>query len=395
MGCHTEGMKTLEDQVRPVIEQNRNPSYDKAQALRLYVEKSKMDSLIREDIARYRQAIEAADGVFGGSEPIQQLVKQFEGPLDATHAATEAGLETLDFLKKISVNRVLQDAGLMVLSVPKGSVKRDTWESQFGTVILALDLGGDHANLYADMVLIPAGEFQMGSNDGDGDEKPLHTVYIDGFYIDKYEVTNAQYKEFIDANPQWRKDRIPSKYHNGNYLKYWSGNQYPKDKGNHPVVYVSWYGAMAYAKWTGKRLPTEAEWEKAARARLPNQNYPWGNSISPSEGNYGENVGGTVFVDSYSANGYGLYNMAGNVWEWCLDEYDSDFYSRSRHNNPISSKNLTSTINNFKNIKTFRALRGGSWMSHIWNMRVANRGRLSPTESNRDVGFRCVRSLTR
>ena len=141
MGCHTEGMKTFEDQLRSVIEQNQNPSYDKAQALRLYTEKSEMDSLVREDIARYRRAIEAASGVFGGSEPIQQLVKQFDGPLDATHAAAEVGLETDDFLQKIRENSVLQDAGLLVLTVEKGTVKRDAWESQFGKAVSVLNLG--------------------------------------------------------------------------------------------------------------------------------------------------------------------------------------------------------------------------------------------------------------
>ena len=141
MGCHTEGMKTFEDQVRSVIEQNLNPSYDKAQALRLYVEKSKMDSLIRGDITRYRRAIEAAGGVFGGSEPIQQLVKQFEGPLDATHAAAEVGLKTDEFLQKIRENSTLQNAGLLVLGVENGSVKRDAWESEFGEVVSVLNLG--------------------------------------------------------------------------------------------------------------------------------------------------------------------------------------------------------------------------------------------------------------
>ena len=140
MGCHTEGMKTFEDQVRSVIEQSQNPSYDKAQALRLYAEKPEMDNLVREDIARYRQAIEAAGGVFGGSEPIQQLVKQFDGPLDAAHAAAEVGLETADFLQKIRENSALQNAGLLVLGVGNGTVKRDAWESQFGRVVFALNL---------------------------------------------------------------------------------------------------------------------------------------------------------------------------------------------------------------------------------------------------------------
>ena len=149
MGCHTEGMKTFNDQVRSVIEQNPNPPYDKAQALRLYAEKSRMDVLVREDTERYRRALKAAGGVFGGSEPIQQLVKQFEGPLDAAHAAAEVGLETDDFLKKIREKSILQNAGLLVLGVEKGSVKRDAWESEFGKVVFALNLlNPDSAQVY-------------------------------------------------------------------------------------------------------------------------------------------------------------------------------------------------------------------------------------------------------
>ena len=155
MGCHTGGMKTFEDQLRSVIEQNLNPSYDKAQVLRLYVEKSEMDSLVREDIGRYRRAIEAAGGVFGGSEPIQQLVKQFEGPLDATHAAAEVGLETDDFLKKIRENSALQNAGLLVLGIENGSVKRDGWESQFGRVVSVLNLDEQSSLSPAQTIKVP------------------------------------------------------------------------------------------------------------------------------------------------------------------------------------------------------------------------------------------------
>ena len=140
MGCHTEGMKTFNDQVRSVIEQSQNPIYDKAQALRLYAEKSKMDALVREDTERYRRALKESGGVFGGSEPIQQLVKQFEGPLDAVHAAAEVGMQTDDFLQKIRENSTLQNAGLLVLGVEKGSVKRDAWEAEFGKVVFALNL---------------------------------------------------------------------------------------------------------------------------------------------------------------------------------------------------------------------------------------------------------------
>jgi len=481
MGCHTEGMKTFEDQIRSVIEQNLNPSYDKAQALRLYVEKSEMDSLVREDIARYRRAIEAAGGVFGGSEPIQKLVKQFEGPLDATHAAAEVGLETADFLQKIREDSALQNAGLLVLGVGNGTVKRDAWESEFGTVDSVLqsrvneperpvpgeaphmledlvvppkyktqvkpnypkeaqqaqkegtvilqatiDVNGipqdivsstnlgfglEEAAIEAlkkttfhpatqggkpirrenvqipyefqlkpsniantDMVLIPAGEFQIGSNN-DGDE-PVHTVYVGEFYMDKYEVTNAQYKVFVDANPEWRKEIVHQKHGGSTYLNNWAGDNCPNGKKNHPVTMVSWDAAMAYAKWVGKRLPTEAEWEKAARGGLTGKKYPWGNSIDASKANYGKSLDSdgtikTTPVGSYPANGYGLYDMVGNVQEWCLDEYDGRVYSKS---------------------PALRVSRGGGWYYEAHEVRIANRNASSPLMTLVDYGFRCVRS---
>lgn len=181
------------------------------------------------------------------------------------------------------------------------------------------------------MVLIPAGEFLMGSDDVDasGNEGPVHTVYVDAFYIDKYEVTNAQYKQFIDANPQWQKDRIDRTLHDGTYLALWNGNDYPPKRASHPVVYVSWYAAIAYAEWAGKRLPTEAEWEKAARGGLTGKKYPWGDDLDSSKANYNHNAKDITPVGSYPPNGYGLYDMAGNVWEWCLDAYSDDFYARS------------------------------------------------------------------
>ena len=243
------------------------------------------------------------------------------------------------------------------------------------------------------MVLIPAGKFQMGSNSGSFDEKPVHTVYVDAFYMDVYEVTNVQYKKFVDTNPQWRKDQIPSSYHNENYLKHWNGNSYPSGKGDHPVVYVSWYGAMAYAKWAGKRLPTEAEWEKAARGGLVGKKYPWGDSINSSKATYG--VRGTTDVGTYPPNNYGLYDMVGNVWEWCLDEYQKDYYKISRHRNPIARVNsITDIINSFTNIKKNRVLRGGSWESNRQSLRVADRRGNSPTFTNPYFGFRCAKSLS-
>ena len=253
----------------------------------------------------------------------------------------------------------------------------------------------NRAPVLTDMALIPAGEFQMGSYDGRDDEQPVHTVYVDAFYMDVYEVTNAQYKRFVDANPQWQKDYIPDKYHNGNYLQQWSGNSYPSGNGNHPVVYVSWYAAMAYAQWAGKRLPTEAEWEKAARGGLVGKEYPWGDIIAANKANYGSKVGYTMPVGMYAPNGYGLYDIAGNVWEWCIDEYDADFYAKSLLRNPIAGgASASQIVNEFTRVKTSRVFRGGNWNNSAQVLRVANRGRNTPTSTGGHAGFRCARDIT-
>ena len=138
-GCHTEGMKTFEDQVRSVIESNTSPTYDKAQALRLYAEKSEMDALVSEDMERYKDALEKTGGMFGDIEPISRFHEAFQGDVDAAYAAAVVGLETEDFLEKIRENAGLQNAGLLVLDSPNGSMKRDAWTDSFGDIIFALD----------------------------------------------------------------------------------------------------------------------------------------------------------------------------------------------------------------------------------------------------------------
>ena len=275
------------------------------------------------------------------------------------------------------------------------------------------------------MVRIPTGQFQMGSNDEDAhdDEQPVHTVHLDAFFMDKYEVTNAQFKTFVDANPQWQKDKIEDKFHDGTYLYHWDGTNYPAGKADHPVTFVSWYAAMAYAEWAGKRLPTEAEWEYAARGGLAGKKYPWGNTITPADANYNcnVNVGDTTPIGRYAANGYGLYDMAGNVWEWCLDKYDADFYRASLNSrNPVSvsgGQPLAWLLENFKHLRGWRVVRGGSSNTYgAQNMRVTFRGgarvvrdflrdndalslRITfrghgegpPTSTSSCTGFRCVR----
>ena len=247
------------------------------------------------------------------------------------------------------------------------------------------------------MVLIPAGEFEMGSNDAEAqhDEQPVHKVYVDAFYMDETEVTNLQFKEFLLENPQWQKGHVNAQFHDGAYLHSWNGNNYPQGKANHPVVYVSWYAAMAYAEWADKRLPTEAEWEKAARGGLSGLKYPWGNAIDSTNANYNNHVKDTTPVGKYAANGYGLYDMSGNVWEWCLDEYNANFYAISPSQNPLSGANsIQWLLDNYTGVNTSRVLRGGSWGNYATNVRCARRYNPTPASSNSPVGFRCARTVS-
>ena len=255
------------------------------------------------------------------------------------------------------------------------------------------------------MVLIPAGTFEMGSDDNEW-EQPVHTVHLDAFYMDVYEVTNAEFKAFLDAVPEVEKF-LADEFDTGVIPENWSGTDYPAGKADHPVVYVSWYAAMAYAEWAGKRLPTEAEWEYAARGGLAGKKYPWGDDApTPADANYGNNVGDTTPVGQYPANGYGLYDMAGNVPEWCLDQWTIawyNFYGRSDNlRNPIdigwpnvSDGAPLPTLADpapATNDIGIRVRRGGSWFNDAPQIRVAWRGR--GEDYLRSAGFRCVRPVT-
>ncbi len=198
------------------------------------------------------------------------------------------------------------------------------------------------------MQWIPAGPFPMGSTVR-SNERPVHTVFLSGFYLDRCEVTNMQFKCFLEANPDWQKRAIEPRYHDGNYLRDWIGNDFPAGKATHPVVYVSWYAASAYAKWRGKRLPTEAEWEKAARSP-EGYRYSYGDQYDAVKANTARTVKGTTPVARYPANGYSLYDMTGNALEWCSDWYGEDYYARSPARNPKGPEGGES-----------RTIRGGSW----------------------------------
>ena len=221
------------------------------------------------------------------------------------------------------------------------------------------------------MVLIPGGEFIMGSNERWDDEAPEYIESVEKFYIDAYEVTNAEYEKFTYDT----KREVP--YH-------WSNGKVPKNKKNHPVIYVNWYDAEEYCKWEGKRLPTEQEWEKAARGESGNI-YPWGNTWTIDKSNHPyKGSTGTEPVGSYpnGTSPYGLYDMSGNVWEWV-----DSFYLPHPGNN----------INRGEYGTDKRVLKGGSWFDCLsygcgLSAPTFNRSFFTPEVRNNSFGFRCAKS---
>ena len=193
------------------------------------------------------------------------------------------------------------------------------------------------------MVLVPTGEFEMG--DGENDNCPKHRVHLDAYYIGIYCVTNRQYKMFVDDT-----DHRPPSPQNVFDAAVWQGNTYPEAYADHPVVCVSWDDALTYASWAGCRLPREAEWEKAARGQQ-GYRYPWGNEWDESKCRNKKNLG-TCPVWAYpeGVSGYGTYNQSGNVWEWCSDRYDEEYYYNSPYENPKGPKRGFGLV-----------FRGGGW----------------------------------
>jgi formylglycine-generating enzyme required for sulfatase activity len=255
------------------------------------------------------------------------------------------------------------------------------------------------------MVLIPGGTFVMGTEakavpalqqrfdirrrELFEAEIPAHPVTVAPFYMDKCEVTNDRFQAFLPANPEWGSDRIPRRFHNGQYLKDWQGTAYPPERAKHPVMKVRWYAAVAYARWAGKRLPTEAEWENAARGGLTGKQFPWGDEPpGPDRAKYGAAEGGPAAVGSYAPNGYGLYHMAGNVWEYCLDEWGP--YPAGPQVNPVGGGSWYEG-DSFREVTTRRVIRGGSWQGSPVNLRVAYRDSHPADGAGPHVGFRCVR----
>lgn len=224
------------------------------------------------------------------------------------------------------------------------------------------------------LVLVPAGEYRMGNDAGTPPERPVHTVAISDFYLGQYPVTNAQYRRFVAATDH----RVPYLDDARVVRENWDPQRHipPDGRCAHPVVLVSWHDAHAYCRWAGGRLPTEAEWEKAARGGLAEKRYPWGDAIRRELANY-DNPAGTTPVGSYPANDYGLYDMAGNVWEWAADWYAPGYYATSPVKDPTGPP--TGTV---------KVLRGGAWLLFPEFCRVAYRFRNNPGFRFNLIGFR-------
>lgn len=306
------------------------------------------------------------------------------------------------------------------------------------------------------MVWIPAGAFTMGAEDQEGraDEYPAHRVKVSGFWMDRHEVTNAQFRRFVEATgyvttaerkPDWNemKKQLPAGTPKppdsvlvagalvfeppsyavplDNPARWWkwvrgASWRHPRGPGssirgkdNFPVVEVSWEDANAYARWAGKRLPTEAEWEYAARGGQAGKKYPWGNQ-DPEQGKPKANTWQGHFpnqntdwdgheelapVMSYAPNGYKLYDMAGNVWEWCSDWYGADYYRSLAGKTTVDPQGPARSYDPMQPTIPVRVIRGGSFMcnpSYCKGYRVTSRMMSSEDSGLENLGFRCVSS---
>jgi sulfatase modifying factor 1 len=278
------------------------------------------------------------------------------------------------------------------------------------TISVALTLIATASPPPPGMARIPAGTFLMGSRDKAPDEAPVHEVAVDAFWIDRHEVTVAEFGAFI-AGTRYRTeaerfgwsevfDRVRGEWTRVDGAD-WRHPEGPGSAGppEEPVTQVSWNDAEAFARWAGKRLPTEAEWEYAARGGLAGRTYAWGDELRPGGrvmANWWQGVfpdhdtgedgyRGRAPVGRFPPNGYGLYDVIGNVWEWCADWYDPGYYRRSPPRDPRGPESGTE-----------RVMRGGSWMcseNFCSNYRVASRSRATPDSGLNNVGFRCARDF--
>lgn len=378
---------------------------------------------------------------------------------------------TIRLLKRMTLNCLLYAGAVILLPRCKNTdegavaVKQDNAISCESNMPSRLAVSGDTMAIAPGqasregMVKIPAGEFIMGTPEKAGrpDESPQHRVKLDAFWMDATEVTNAQFKKFVDATgyvttaekkPDWEemKKQLPPgtpapdesvlvaaslvftppahAVPLNDASQWWSWKKgadwkHPqgigsdiKGKDNYPVVHVSWDDAMAYCKWAGKRLPTEAEWEWAARGGLADAEYPWGNEdietgkakantwqgTFPSSNTDWDKYYKAAPVRSFAPNGYALYDMAGNVWEWCSDWYRPEYYRQFANTVVVNPAGPADSYDPMEPGMPKKVVRGGSFLcnaSYCKGYRVASRMKTSPDTGLEHTGFRCVSDISK
>lgn len=229
------------------------------------------------------------------------------------------------------------------------------------------------------MTYVPLGSFIMGNSRFKA-TKPRRRVYLGSYHIDKHEVTNQQFLEFVQANPEWAPGRVAADKQDGNYLAHWKGGRPSSDDLDRPVTYVSWFAANAYARWKGKRLPTEAEWEKAATGNTRGQKYWWGDYSDAKQAVYEfYPEKRPAKVGTFPENGYGVFEILGNVEEWVADTYDEDFYNRAGEENPFNNEDGAA-----------KGYRGGSFRSRGRDITIFARNGADPRTCSDQIGFRCA-----
>jgi len=284
--------------------------------------------------------------------------------------------------------------------------------------VTAIQVNAQTSDAPPGMVLIPAGSFMMGSADGQDMEKPVHEVEVNAFYMDTHEVTLAEYGKFVEETGYvtdaeklggsiiFTGDGF-AKTEGVNWRFDARGTEHVEEDQNQPVTHLSWNDANAYAEWAGKRLPTEAEWEYAARGGEAGYTFAWG--AEPLGEEVVANVSGEEYVKvvkwqytegyddgfvfaasvgSFAPNSFGLYDMSGNAWEWCADYFDAEYYARSPRENPRNDDPNDPDV-----AKHRRVMRGNSWDGRPGMMRCARRTSDLQIGSYADTGLRCVKDV--
>ncbi|MFG0332794.1 MAG: formylglycine-generating enzyme family protein, partial [Maioricimonas sp. JB049] len=417
MSCHVGGMLPKTDQVRSSVLANSEAfSQDELkQILQLYPESNRFDQLLDTDSRRFIESLVQARVEPGKSDPVAAVATRFEQELDLPLAAAEVGLSADQFVQRLTLVPGLARI-FAPLTVAGGTLQREVFVASFPEIVTAFGLGHETASNSVDIefAYIPAGQFQMGASDGDdmaeADESVRHNVEITrAFRMSRHEITVGQYRRFVEETGHvgqggYRFSASDGKFYRSDRYD-WQETGFSRDD-RHPVVNVSWNDAVAFCRWLSRkegreyRLPTEAEWEYACRAGTSTRFFT-GDEVELMQKlanladaaldeklpallgeTWNDGHAFTAPVGQYRPNAFGLFDMHGNVWEWCRDAYVRDFYATSPTKDPQAPI-----------AGSFHVVRGGSWAMKPKNARSSDRSAMRTSERNLLIGFRIVEVL--